>query len=75
MGVSERQSEESFVCLGAHPHKGHARKISYETGRRQGKARSQSSEQIAVSDSQGKATVRERRLLKEELGPGYPEAR
>ena len=32
-------------------------------------------EQRGVSDSQGKVTVRERRLLKEELGPVDPEAR
>ena len=32
-------------------------------------------EQIGVNDSQGKAMVRERRLLKEELGPVDQEAR
>ena len=41
--------------------KGLAREISYETGRRRGKARSQSCQQkIWVSDSQGKAMIKER---------------
>ena len=61
--VGERQSENSFVYFARNPHKGLAHIISYETERRRGKARSQSSEQIGVSDSQGKATVREREVL------------
>ena len=49
--------------------------ISYETGKRWEKARFQSNQQnIGVSDSQGKATVRERELLKEQLAPEVPEA-
>ena len=48
---------------------GLAREISYETGRRPGKARSEIREQRGVNDSQGKATVREKQLLEEELGP------
>ena len=43
MGVGEPQSEDSFV-LARNPRKELAREISYETGRRRGKARSQSSE-------------------------------
>ena len=74
VGVGEhvRQSEDCFACFG----KGLAREISCETGGRRGKARSQSSQQKkGVSNSQGKATVRERRLPSEELGPVDPEAR
>ena len=67
VGVGDCQSEDHFV-LARNPHKGLAREISYETGRRRGKTRSQSSQQIGVSDSQGKATVRERRLLKRGFG-------
>ena len=60
--------------LARNPHKWLAREISYETGRRRRKARSQSREQRGVSDRQGKATVRERPLLKEKLGLVDPEA-
>ena len=46
--------------------------ISYKIGRRQRKARSQNSQQIGVSDSQGKLTVRERWLLKQGVGTCEP---
>ena len=52
------------------------REISYETGRRRGKTRSQGSQQErGVCVSQKKVTVRERRLSSEELGLGDSEAR
>ena len=60
--------------LARNPDKVLAREISCETGKRQGKARSQSSEQRRVSDSRERATVRKRQLLKEELGLVEPEA-
>ena len=57
-------------ALERNPYKGLACEISYKTGRRRGKARSQGSQQmIGVSDSRWKVTVRERRLPSEELGP------
>ena len=57
------------------PHKGLACEISYETGRRRGKARSPGSQQKrGVSDSLERAIVRERQQLKEELGLVDPEA-
>ena len=58
-------------ALERNPHKGLAREISYETGRRRGKARPTEKR----SDCQEKATVRERRLLSKVLGPVDPEAR
>ena len=61
-------------CFGAKPTQGAWRKISYETGRRRGKARSQGSQQIGVSDSQGKARVRERWLLKWGVGICEPKS-
>ena len=71
--VSASQSIPLSV-FARNPHKGLAREISYEIGRRRGKARSQSIEQRRVSDRQGKVTVRERQLLKKELGLVGPEA-
>ena len=44
VGVGEPQSEDSFVLV-RNPHKGLAREISNETGRRPGKARSQDCKQ------------------------------
>ena len=56
-------------ALAWNSHIGLAREISYEIGRRRGKARFQSNQQKrGISDSRGKVTVRERQLLKEELG-------
>ena len=72
--VSARQ-RISLSVLVRNPHKVLVREISYETGRRRENAMSQSSQQKrVVSDSLGKATVRERWLLSEELGPVDPEA-
>ena len=72
--VSASQRSPLSVLV-RNPHRRFVRKISYETGRRRGKARSQGSQQKrAVSDSRGKVTFRERRLLSEELGPVDPEA-
>ena len=77
VGVSERQSEDSFVCFDAKPTQ-RACARDYRRDRkktRQGKARQgHRAEQKGVSDSQGKATVREKQLLKEELGLVDPEA-
>ena len=65
-----------LFALKRNPHKGVAREISCETGRRRRKARSQTSEQKkAVNRSRGKATVRERRLISEQLAPVDSEAR
>ena len=74
-GSDERSSEDSFVYVGAKHHDGLASEISYEIGRRRGKeGPREMNEQGGVSNSQGNATVRERQLLKEELGPVDPEA-
>ena len=64
--VSTSQRIPSSVLV-RNSYKGLAREISYVTGRRQGKTRTQSSGQMGVTDSQGKATVSERQPLKEEL--------
>ena len=67
--VSDNQRIPLFV-LAWKPHNGPAREISDETGRSREKATSQGSQQNkAVNRSRGKTTVRERRLLSEELGP------
>ena len=64
--------------LARNTHKGLAREISYETGRRRGKAKSQSSQQQSTEEGSqqksGKAAVREGRWLSEELEPVDPEA-
>ena len=71
--VSASQRIPSSVLV-RNPHKWLSREISYETWRRQGKARSQGSQQKrAVNRSWGKVTVRERQLLSKELGPEEPE--
>ena len=65
-----------FSVLARNPKKGLAREISYETGRRRGKAKSQDSQQKkAVNRSWGKVTVRKRWLPSEELWPVDSEAR
>ena len=72
--VSASQRIPLFV-LARNPHKGPTRKISFETGRRQGKVRSLGSQQKrAVNGSWRKVMVRERGLLSEKLGPVDPEA-
>ena len=74
VGVGECHLEDSFV-LARNPYKGLAPEISYETGRRWGKARFKGNQRKnGVSDSRGKATVRERRLLSVKVGPVDPEA-
>ena len=75
--VSERQSDDSFVCFGAKPiERACARDFLRDRKKtRKGKVPGQSTGQKGVSDSQRKATVRERRLLSEELGPVDPKAR
>ena len=61
--------------LARNPHEGLVCEISCETGRRRGQGRSQGSRQKkAVRDSRRKATVWERQLVSEELGPVDPEA-
>ena len=65
----------TLSVLARKPHKRLAREISNETGRRREKSKVSSGQQKrGVSDSQGKATVRGRQLLKEELGLVDPEA-
>ena len=65
----------SLSVLARNPHKGLAREISCETRKSRVKARSQSSQQKrAVNRRRGKVTVRDRRVLSEEVGPVDPEA-
>ena len=59
VSVVEFLSEDSFVCFGAKPDNGLAPEKT-------------SSEQRGVSNSQGKVTVRERQVLREDLGPVDP---
>ena len=66
--------------LARNPHKGLVREISHQIGEktREGKVPELSTEERsqqkrAVNRSRGKATVRERRMLSEELGPVDPE--
>ena len=64
VGVSERQSEDSFVCFVAKPTQRACVRDFLRDRKKTMKAISQSSEPWGVSNSQEKATVRERRLLK-----------
>ena len=75
VGVDERQSDDYFVCFGAKPTQRACARNFLRDRKKTRKRQGTRTEQRGVSDSQGKVTVRERWLLREELGPVDREAR
>ena len=74
MWVSANQRIPLSV-LARNLHKGLVHEISYETGRRRGKLRSQGSQQIGVSNSQKGSGQKKAAAEARSWGLGDPEAR